>query len=359
MQHVLDVRDRSRARTYTRDKATLLAQVVRRFLRIEHHRGVEIREKHDEDDGQNPVNPTRGNGIGERRQPTHVEQRRKLSREVNQAACEDDRDNARGIHLQGNVRGLATHHLATLHALGVVHRNAALSTLDEDDRRDAHQHHSQDEHRNGNAHTRVSGQVHRREDGRRHAGHNAHEDDERHAVANAALRDKLAHPHDERSTRHQREHDEHIGNNLGNLVSEHDAVLRRLEQQQITDGVDEAQGQRQVTRDLRDAATTGFALFRPAAHCGNNALHQLHDDGCGDVRHDAQREDREVRQSTTGEQVEHGHGHTGILERVCELMERDARYRHVGAETIKRKDAQRKQNLLAQLGNLKRVDKRA
>ena len=73
MQHVLDVRDRSRARTYTRDKATLLAQVVRRFLRIEHHGGVEIREEHDKDDGQNPVYPTRGNGIGERSQPTHVE----------------------------------------------------------------------------------------------------------------------------------------------------------------------------------------------------------------------------------------------------------------------------------------------
>ena len=90
-----------------------------------------------------------------------------------------------------------------------------------------------------------------------------------------------------------------------------------------------------------------------------NALHQLHDDGCGDVGHDAQRKYREVRKRAAGEQVQHGHGHARILERVSELAERDARNRHVGTESIERKDAQREQDLLAQLGNLERVDDRA
>ena len=62
---------------------------------------------------------------------------------------------------------------------------------------------------------------------------------------------------------------------------------------------------------------------------------------------------------SAGEQVQHGHGHARILERVSELAERDARNRHVGTESIERKDAQREQDLLAQLGNLERVDDRA
>ena len=359
MQHVLDVGHGSGTGTNTGNEAALLTQVVRRLLGIEHHGGVEIRKEDDQRDGEDPIQPTCGDGIGESRQPTHVEQSRKLCREVDQAACEDDRDNARRIHLQGNVGGLTAHHLATLHALGVVHRDTALCALHEDDRGDAHEHHGQDKHRNGDAHTGISGQVNRREDGRRHTADDAHEDDKRHAVADAALRDELAHPHDERGTGHQREHHQDIGEDLGHLGREHHAVLRGLEQQQVADGVDQAQGQRQVTRDLGDATPAGLAFLRPTAHRRDDALHQLHDDGCGDVGHDAQREYREVRKRAAGEQVQHGHGHARILERVSELVERDTRNRHVGTESIKRKDAQREQDLLAQLGNLERVDDRA
>ncbi len=87
------------------------------------------------------------------------------------------------------------------------------------------------------------------------------------SVADAALRDELAHPHDERSARHEREHDEDVGEDLRHLRGEHHAVLRRLEQQQVADGIDQTQTQRQVTRDLRDLATTRLAFLaqRPMA----------------------------------------------------------------------------------------------
>ncbi len=44
---------------------------------------------------------------------------------------------------------------------------------------------------------------------------------------------------------------------------------------------------------------------------------------------------------------------------VRELVERDAGHRNVRAETIQRKDTQREQDLLAQLGYLERIDDRA
>ena len=288
MNHVLDVGHGCRAGTHTGDEATLLAQIVRRVLGVEHHRGVEVREEHDEQHGQNPVEPPSGNCISERRQPTNVEQRSKLSREVDDAAREDNRDNARSIHLQGDVGGLATHHLTALDALGIVHRDAALSALDEDDRGDASENHDEDERRDSDAHSEISLQVHGREDSSGNAGHDAHEDDERHAVADTALGDKFAHPHDEGRAGNKREHHDDVGQDFGDLVGEDHAVCGGLEQQQVADSVDQAKAERQVTRDLGDLATTGLAFLRPTAHGGNHTLHQLHDDRCSDVRHDAE-----------------------------------------------------------------------
>ena len=158
-------------------------------------------------------------------------------------------------------------------------------------------------------HARVARKVHAAENSRGNARDDGHEDDERHAVANAALRDELAHPHDERGTCNEREDDDDVGENLGDLAREHHTVSGALEQEEVADSVNQAKAQRQETRDLGDLAATGFSLFRPATHSGNDALHQLHDDGCRDVRHDAQREHREVRQRAAREQVEHGHAH--------------------------------------------------
>ena len=106
------------------------------------------------------------------------------------------------------------------------------------------------------------------------------------------------------------EHETSYKSEVTPLAREHHTVGGALEQEEIADSVNQAKAQRQETRDLGDLAATGFSLFRPATHSGNNALHQLHDDGCRDVRHDAQREHREVRQRAAREQVEHGHAHT-------------------------------------------------
>src|SRR5215211_4839546 len=49
-QDVIDVFRRALARADSRDKAAVLLEVVGRLLRIEHDRGVEEREKDDEND---------------------------------------------------------------------------------------------------------------------------------------------------------------------------------------------------------------------------------------------------------------------------------------------------------------------
>jgi hypothetical protein len=43
----------------------------------------------------------------------------------------------------------------------------------------------------------------------------------------------------------------------------------------------------------------------------NNRRHELHDNGSGDVRHDAEREDRHALDGTAGEHVEHAND-TGL-----------------------------------------------
>ena len=157
-EHVVDVLLGSLTRTDSRDEAALLLQILSSLARIEHHRGVEVGEKDDETCGKDPVHPTSGNSVSHNSEPADVEQRRKLSREVNQTASEDDRNNASSVHLERDVRGLTTHHPTALNTLGIVHGDTTLSTLNEDDQRDADQDDGNDQNRKGNTHARV---VHR------------------------------------------------------------------------------------------------------------------------------------------------------------------------------------------------------
>ena len=134
VQHVLNVSGSGRTRTNARDKATLLTKGVSGLIGVKHHGGVEVRETNDEEHGEHPVKPTRAHGISKCVNPTHTrEENRKLSREVQDGAREDDGDNASGVDLDRQVRRLPAHHAASDDALGVLHRDATLAALDVDD----------------------------------------------------------------------------------------------------------------------------------------------------------------------------------------------------------------------------------
>lgn len=242
-------------------------QVLSRLSRIEDDRRIEIREEDDENRGKDPVNPASRDRVGHHREPIHIEQRCKLSREIDQTAREDDRNNTRRIDLDRQVGVLATHHATTLDALRVADGNTTLSAFDVDDRRDAEQNDDQDQKRNGDTHSKISLKVDRGEDSRRNGSDDGNEDDEGHAVTNAMLGDELTHPHDESSTNDQREDDEDIGDDLGDRSAEDNAIGLGLEKEEVADGVDQTEAKRKVTRNLGDATTARLPSLaqRPTA----------------------------------------------------------------------------------------------
>ena len=135
-------------------------------------------------------------------------------RNVDQRRREDHRDNAGLVDLQRQIgRGAAVHPPAH-HALGVLHRDAALALLDE--------HHADDDDQRGHADRGEHHAAAAVQDGLafgRDAGGDAREDQQRHAVADAALGDQLAHPHHQRRARGHHQHDDDQGE---------DALVRRM-----------------------------------------------------------------------------------------------------------------------------------
>ena len=110
---------------------------------------------------------------------------------------EDDGDNARHVDLQRDVRGGATVLATTNHALGVLDRDAALGLLDVDDS-------DRDEEKQGNDsgdRTPLASLADRQEL-LGQTGGDRREDQQRHAVTDAALSDELAEPHDDAGARH-------------------------------------------------------------------------------------------------------------------------------------------------------------
>src|ERR1041385_6142801 len=77
---------------------------------------------------------------------------------------------------------------------------------------------------------------------------------------------------------------------------------------------------------------------------------ELQNDGCGDVRHDAEGEDGETAQGAAREEIEESeHAAAHRLEEFLERHRIDARRRDVRAETIDGEKAEREQNPLAQI----------
>ena len=66
----------------------------------------------------------------------------------------------------------------------------------------------------------------------------------------------------------------------------------------------ECQSDGQVARVLRHLGLAGLAFLTQLLELRDHHGQQLHDDARRDVRHDADREDRHLQQSATGEQVD-------------------------------------------------------
>ena len=133
----------------------------------------------------------------------------------------------------------------------------------------------------------------------------AGEDDQRHAVADAALGDLLAQPHHERRADGQRQH-RHQPEAPAGGVDERQAALRRglaLEHDGERHRLHDRQHDGAVAGVLRDLAAAELAFLRQPLQVRPDHRQELQDDRRADVGHDAQREDRRLRQVPAREHV--------------------------------------------------------
>ena len=146
-----------------------------------------------------------------------------------------------------------------------------------------------------------------RPQGGREPGDDLGEDQQGHAVADAALGDQLAEPHDHGGAGgHGHDHDQEGGG----AVAVQQALVAALEQiagpgeRDDAGRLEDGESEGQVAGVLGDLGLTGLTLLLERLEPRDDHDEQLQDDAGGDVGHDPQREDRQLEKGATGEQVD-------------------------------------------------------
>ena len=329
------------------DHTAVVLDILRNFNRVEADRRIEEREAEDHQRKDQLVAPAHG---GDMVGPPVIrggvrEERQNGRRELHDGAREDQRQDAGGVQLQRDVRGLAAVHSAADHALGVLNRNTTLAELDEHDAEDQdHEHDDRRDHR-GDADLRnvleqvvdVSGDA--RGDVRGDAG----EDQQADAVADAALRDALTDPHGQRGARRKAETDGQQAKDGVGGVRLH-AVGQR-------DGLDEAEADGDVTGDLSNLLLALFTLLLKLFELRNGDAQQLHDNGCVDVRGDAHGHDVVVGEIRTGHRLNEAENRIA-LQNGGDSRGVNAGGGDVAEQSVDQQHTQRIQDLLADFDDL-------
>ena len=183
------------------------------------------------------------------------------------------------------------------------------------------------------------------------------EDHQRDAVADAALGDQLAEPHQEDAAGGERHHD-HEDAAEGEVLDDVGAAGREgPEQEHVADRLAEGERHGQVARVLGDLLLPDLALLAELVERRHHDRQQLQHDRRRDVGHDPEREDREALERAAREQVEEAE-HARAREVVRDVLDRvdvDPRRGDVGAEPVEGEHARREGELLPDLGNPERV----
>ena len=121
-------------------------------------------------------------------------------------------------------------------------------------------------------------------------------------------------------------------------------------------GLDDAQYDGQVARVLRDLATTEFAFFRKPLEIGKHHGHQLQDDGRGDIRHDAERENGHAPEIAAAEQIEDAQNRAGsLIEQLVQHGGVDAGDGNVRTNPVHRQEGQREEHTIPQVFDAEHV----
>jgi hypothetical protein len=139
----------------------------------------------------------------------------------------------------------------------------------------------------------------------RDPGDDRGEDEQRDAVADAALGHELTQPHEQDRARGERQDDdEHLAEvEVGDQLHP-GGLLEGAEQEHVADRLRERETDGQVARVLGDPLLSDLTLLGELLQRGHRDLQDLQDDRSGDERHDAEREQRDPAQASTGEQVQ-------------------------------------------------------
>ena len=224
-------------------------------------------------------------------------------RQVQQRRGEDDRDDAGLVDLERDVGGAAAEHLAADHPAGVLHRDPALRLLDEDDGRDDRRARSAITMRRPTSPcpcrppTASAGKV---------------------ATTWVKIRIDMPLP----MPRSVISSPSHMITAVPAVIvmtmtrnvavpsscsSGRAAALQQVAgagQRDDAGGLQQRQAQGQVAGVLGDLGLAGLALLLQRLQPRDHHDEQLQDDAGGDVRHDPQREDRQLQQRATREQVD-------------------------------------------------------
>src|SRR2546426_93050 len=282
--------------------------------------------------------------------------------EGQQRTRENRRNHAAGIHAQREIGHLPAHHAASHHALGVLHRDAALPAFDEYNYGHDRNHHRQQKNKDqarqrspGTARGLV-GQIHH---GVGQTHDDADENNQRHPVANAAFADLLAQPHDECRAGGQGE-DGHQREGNARVIDQRLAVLRGpLERERDGHGLQNAEHDGQISGVLRNFLPAEFAFLLQLLEVWKYHGHQLQDDGRGYVRHDAQGKNGHLPEVTAAEQVNDSQHRPFVgVENLLQERRIDSRRGNVRADAVHRQQRQREQQALAQFRDPEDVGER-
>src|SRR6202008_2633204 len=126
--------------------------------------------------------------------------------------------------------------------------------------------------------------------------------------------------------------------------------------------LEDGQPEREVAGVLRDLRLAALPLPAQLLQPRDDHGEQLEDDRRGDVRHDAEREDRQRQQRTAGEQVQQREDAallTGLqgLDALLYVPVRHTGARQRGAQPVDRDDEDGEQQLFAQVRSAERTEK--
>ena len=283
-----------------------------------------------------------------------VEHRCERRRERENGRGEDHRDDAAGVHLERDVGARPAVHPAADDSLGVLNRDPPVPAFDEDDGGDHERHHDDQERQPDRSHLTGAKLVERDEHRTRQPDDDPGEDDQRHAVADPAFRDLFPEPHDEGRAGRQCENG-HQAESPARAVDERQAAGHLgvpLEEDRDAHGLHDRQQNRPVACVLGDLAATELPFFRQPLQIRPDDGQQLQDDRRADVRHDAEREDRHLRQVLSREHVvQPENAGARALHQRPERLPVDAGGRDLAAHPVHGQQPQREQHAVAQLRN--------